>query len=99
MIVGCQSDPECPTDKACHNTRCVDPCNCGINAICQVINHKPLCYCPPGYSGNPEIECQKRKLIFSCLKNELKLFYIFHTHVCKYILFMQHTLEIRLISI
>ena len=60
--VGCQSDDECPFDKACHNTACVDPCNCGINAICQVINHKPLCYCPPGYSGNPEIECQKCKL-------------------------------------
>ena len=75
MIVGCQSDPECPTDKACHNTRCVDPCNCGINAICQVINHKPLCYCPPGYSGNPEIECQKRKLIF--IKNKLKIFIYF----------------------
>ena len=61
-VVGCQSDPECPTDKACFNTQCVDPCNCGINAECSVINHKPLCYCPAGYSGNPEVECQKCKL-------------------------------------
>ena len=59
--VGCEADEECPLDKACHNTLCVNPCQCGINAECTVINHKPLCYCPPGYSGNPEIECQKRE--------------------------------------
>ena len=59
--VGCQSDDECPLDKACHNTRCVDPCNCGVNCECNVINHKPLCYAPAGFSGNPDIECQKRK--------------------------------------
>ena len=59
--VGCQSDDECPLDKACHNTLCVDPCNCGINCNCDVINHKPLCYAPAGFSGNPEVECQKCK--------------------------------------
>ena len=63
--VGCQSDDECPLDKACHNTLCIDPCNCGINAECSVINHKPLCYCPPGYSGDPEVECQKCKQCLS----------------------------------
>ena len=60
-IVGCQANPECPNDKACFNTKCVNPCNCGINALCDVIDHVPLCYCPPGYSGDPKVECQKRK--------------------------------------
>ena len=36
---------------------CVDPCSCGINAQCFVSNHKPVCYCPEGFTGNPEIEC------------------------------------------
>ena len=69
--VGCEADEECPLDKACHNTLCVNPCQCGINAECTVINHKPLCYCPPGYSGNPEVECQKRKLKNVLLKEQL----------------------------
>ena len=59
--IGCASDSECPTDKACFNGNCVNPCNCGLNAECVVIQHTPLCFCPPGYSGDPRVECQKCK--------------------------------------
>ena len=79
--IGCASDSECPTDKACIYTFCLNPCycglntewgcvseqdkplNCGLNAGCIVTQHKPLCFCPPGYSGDPKVECQKCKLL------------------------------------
>lgn len=41
------------------NKLCVSPCNCGPNAECKVIGHYPMCYCKPGYSGNPQISCVK----------------------------------------
>ena len=59
--IGCEADSECPVDKACFNGNCVNPCNCGLNAECVVIKHTPLCFCPPGYSGDPKVECQKCK--------------------------------------
>ena len=36
---------------------CKNPCNCGLNALCSVINHKATCFCPPNYSGYPEKQC------------------------------------------
>ena len=68
MIVGCQTNDDCPQTEACFNRDCVDPCNCGINAQCYVTNHKPVCFCPEGYTGNPEVECVKGKI---CKKNIL----------------------------
>ncbi|MPC50470.1 hypothetical protein E2C01_044299 [Portunus trituberculatus] len=37
--------------------KCQDPCNCGENAFCNVIEHRPICTCQPGYEGDPEIAC------------------------------------------
>lgn len=39
--------------------KCRDPCpgSCGTNAICQVVNHLPICSCITGYSGNPFTFC------------------------------------------
>ena len=59
--MGCRSNSDCAPKEACHNTKCVDPCNCGPGAYCEVIQHTPLCYCPEGYSGNPLKRCNKRK--------------------------------------
>lgn len=57
-ILGCRSDQECNQYEACVNGQCVSPCQCGIYAICDVINHQAFCKCPAGYTGNPEIACQ-----------------------------------------
>lgn len=56
----CVAHSECPSDKACVNLKCVDPCYgsvCGINARCEVFNHNPICSCSPGETGNPFESC------------------------------------------
>jgi hypothetical protein len=58
---GCKSDLECPDHLACINRECRDPCNCGVNADCTVINHRPVCKCRPGFEGNPQIRCEESK--------------------------------------
>jgi hypothetical protein len=57
--VGCVADTECPSDKACFNSVCRDPCNCGTNADCRVAEHRPICTCKVGFEGNPEIQCTR----------------------------------------
>lgn len=56
----CVLNSDCSRDKACIRNKCKDPCpgTCGVNAICDVINHIPNCHCPPGTSGNAFIECR-----------------------------------------
>lgn len=54
---GCRSNAECSSSEACINGRCNSPCQCGINALCEVINHKARCLCPTGYSGDASIAC------------------------------------------
>jgi hypothetical protein len=60
----CTQSSECSRDRACSNQKCIDPCvgTCGIKAQCQVINHNPICNCLQGYTGNPLILCEIRKL-------------------------------------
>lgn len=59
----CSLNSDCPSTKlACINSRCVDPCIatgnlCGLNAICNVIQHNPICTCPPGQTGDPFTRC------------------------------------------
>lgn len=55
----CTTNGECPSDKACINQRCRDPCPgaCGINAACRVIGHNPVCSCVPGYTGDAYRNC------------------------------------------
>jgi len=60
IVVGCQSNDECPIDNSCVNKLCRDACNpgvCGNNADCQTLEHRPICTCPPGTTGNPTIKC------------------------------------------
>jgi len=50
----CLSDPECADYLACRNEKCVDPCDdCSINADCTARNHRAICECRIGYTGNP----------------------------------------------
>lgn len=61
ISVGCTANSDCPSDKACLNKACVDPCDCGPNAQCRVVNHYGICMCPSGYSGNPNLGCYQCK--------------------------------------
>lgn len=61
--VGCRPEcvlhTDCPRDRACIRNKCTDPClnTCGVNAICEVINHIPNCRCPEHQEGNAFIQC------------------------------------------
>lgn len=56
-IIGCRVDSECSPHEACINGKCGSPCNCGVNAICDVQNHVATCQCPPNYVGEPLVAC------------------------------------------
>jgi len=55
----CVLNTDCSSSLACINSKCKDPCpgTCGINAICNVLNHVPKCSCLQGYLGDPSREC------------------------------------------
>lgn len=57
VVQGCHSDGECPSNEACVNGKCASPCQCGRNAICDVLYHQATCKCPDGYTGNPIFSC------------------------------------------
>lgn len=61
----CTNDNECSNTEACINQKCQNPCAennpCSGNAECRVSLHRPLCYCPNGWGGDPKIQCFKRK--------------------------------------
>lgn len=44
VLLECQYDAQCPTNKACLNYKCENPCEktvvCGRNEICSVFNHR-----------------------------------------------------------
>lgn len=65
----CLVSTDCSPSEACINQKCRNPCVgiCGIGARCEVINHNPICQCPPRYSGDPFIRCQaiRKKFSFS----------------------------------
>ena len=58
----CVVNSDCPSDKACQQLHCVDPCpgTCGSNAICHVPNHLPVCTCLEGYAGDPFTACRRK---------------------------------------
>lgn len=55
----CRINSECPNHLACMNKKCTDPCpgSCGINAMCQVAQHRPSCTCLEEYTGDPFTLC------------------------------------------
>ena len=32
---------------------------CGPNAECRARIHRPLCFCPNGFQGNPHVACEE----------------------------------------
>lgn len=61
----CVTNSECNFDQACVNQKCVNPCpgSCGSNAICHVLSHVAMCYCAPGYTGDPFTICRQEPRI------------------------------------
>lgn len=55
----CIINTDCPSNKACLQNKCQDPCPgaCGLNAMCQVVNHAPSCSCLRSYTGDPFRHC------------------------------------------
>ena len=55
----CVSNSECPSQFACINRKCENPCrgSCSSNADCYVLNHTPMCSCTNGYSGDAFVQC------------------------------------------
>lgn len=68
----CVLNSDCPRDKACLNSKCKDPCpgTCGSNAVCEVLNHIPMCRCPDGMNGNAFIECRQMQSILYLKTNQ-----------------------------
>jgi hypothetical protein len=56
-VAGCRSNNDCPAKEACINGQCVNPCRCGVGAVCEIRDHNPICKCPPGTVGNPSSGC------------------------------------------
>ncbi|XP_028157244.1 uncharacterized protein LOC114350564 isoform X7 [Ostrinia furnacalis] len=56
----CVVNSDCSPDLACLNNKCEDPCHnvCGLGALCKTVNHHAVCYCEPGFTGDPYIRCQ-----------------------------------------
>lgn len=56
----CVINADCPRHRACVNNKCVDPCPgvCGYKAVCQTLNHSPVCSCPPPLVGDAFVECK-----------------------------------------
>ena len=66
-VTGCQSNDECPSNEACVNRQCQNPCDCGGNAFCRVVSHYATCFCLEGYTGDPFRGCLKGKSPYSLL--------------------------------
>lgn len=57
----CIQNSDCERNRACVNTKCVDPCigACGSNAECRALFHSPHCQCINGYTGDAIRRCYK----------------------------------------
>lgn len=57
-VGGCPNgDSDCPVQSVCLRGKCVNPCEqaaCGPNAVCNVINRKPVCTCPAKFAESPK---------------------------------------------
>lgn len=66
----CSLNTDCPSNKACINNKCQDPCpgTCAIYAVCQTVYHVPTCTCNNGYTGDPFRFCTPVRVesMFKC---------------------------------
>lgn len=73
----CIISSECPSNRACKNEKCVDPCPgpCGKNSRCTVVNHNVICTCLNGLTGDPFNNCYEESKFLCLLKENLKINY------------------------
>jgi hypothetical protein len=61
----CSNDRDCSPNEVCSRNQCSNPCDvtnaCGLNGQCSISQHKKVCSCPPGFTGNAEVECVRSK--------------------------------------
>lgn len=60
----CTLDTDCLETDKCVRGGCILACRfdrCGVNALCNSINHQAVCTCAEGYVGNPHVECTNGK--------------------------------------
>lgn len=73
-VIGCQSNSDCPGDKACENAVCVNPCVydnvCSPRAECTPQNHMPICKCHEGFYGNPYVDCKREPQVECTVDSE-----------------------------
>ncbi len=83
--VGCSSDDECPSFQACVSRSCVNPCTtnnpCSQSARCSVTNHRALCTCPPGTTGDPYTQCVPSKLLSLVILSQQSYFQMIYLHL------------------
>jgi hypothetical protein len=65
----CVRNSDCPSNLACINQKCKDPCPgvCGANTQCRVVGHNPVCSCKESYTGDPYRNCvpiQRNHIIY-----------------------------------
>lgn len=67
----CSINSECGSQLACINQKCRDPCpgSCGVNTLCHVRSHIPICTCQNDYTGDPFAICNP-------IQPESKRFYL-----------------------
>lgn len=85
----CVVSLECPLKEACNNQKCINPCigACGTAAVCDVINHNPICTCPPSFTGDPFVRCTvigKILVFYNCFFHitSSKCYLLFSTIFC-----------------
>ena len=73
----CVVSSDCPSNRACVNQKCVDPCpgSCGQNSECRVYNHRPACSCQAGFTGDAFNGCRP----IPVGKSHFTYFYISYT--------------------
>ena len=68
--IGCTNLKDCPTDRACFNGVCTDPCSmpdvCTVDQECKPFNHTAVCDCPPGFKGSPQTACTRVDIDIGC---------------------------------
>lgn len=86
--VECETNSDCPSDKACINSHCKSPCEdsdpCLPPGECTVFNHVVDCKCPPGFIGDTRKGCTPGTVISKLKKTKLfdvaQLFFVIHTN-------------------
>lgn len=73
----CTIDADCRGDRACFNNKCRDPCpgTCGLNALCNTINHAPICTCMETYTGDPYRSCYPNPPLSKYVSTHIENFY------------------------